>query len=345
MRPPKPRITKPRLSWRWERGAWVPYYRVTKTVDGKKKERTFKLDWKGDAAELDRLYWRCHSGNDERQQAPAKYTWRELIIAWRSDPRIQGKLADSTKRSYRTTMDAIMAKNGHKDMRRTTRQGLRTVHDQLQATPRKADKYLATVSLLWNYATQKRDWPLGPNPASGIDLYGKQREYLPWPEWMVRKLDDAPETVRIAANLIIGTGQRPSAAIIMRRDAFRGDWMTVTDEKQDQVLEVFCPPRLRDFVAQTPVRGAYVLARNLSQPLGYDAVEKAFRAWRKGLGDDAASYSLHGLRKLAIIQLAEAGCTDAEIQAVTNQSAETVAYYRKLASRRRLSKAAQERRE
>ena len=53
---------------------------------------------------------------------------------------------------------------------------------------------------------------------------------------------------------------------------------------------------------------------------------------------------LHGLRKLAIVRLVEAGCSDAQIQAVTGQSAEMVAYYRKLASRKILSSEAQEKR-
>lgn len=62
------------------------------------------------------------------------------------------------------------------------------------------------------------------------------------------------------------------------------------------------------------------------------------------MGENARPYVLHGLRKLAIIRLAETGCSDAEIQAVTNQSAEMVAYYRKKASRRKLSQAAHKRR-
>ncbi|MHC9236747.1 tyrosine-type recombinase/integrase [Pseudooceanicola sp. 502str34] len=82
----------------------------------------------------------------------------------------------------------------------------------------------------------------------------------------------------------------------------------------------------------------------MREPLGYQAVERAFRSWRKGLGERAAKYTLHGLRKLAIVELAEAGASDAEIQAVTGQSAEMVAYYRKRANKRALSKAAQQRR-
>lgn len=121
--------------------------------------------------------------------------------------------------------------------------------------------------------------------------------------------------------------------------------MIVTDEKSDEEFEVFCPDRLRNFIANRPSTGKHVLAKNLTQPLGYGAIEKRFSAWRKGLGKEALKYSLHGLRKLAIIQLAESGATDAEIQAVTNQSMETIAYYRQKADRKRLSQNAQKRRD
>jgi hypothetical protein len=43
--------------------------------------------------------------------------------------------------------------------------------------------------------------------------------------------------------------------------------------------------------------------------------------------------------------LAEAGCTDAQIQAISNQSPQKVAQYRKRASRKKLSRAAMERTE
>ncbi|GGG73713.1 hypothetical protein GCM10011415_22590 [Salipiger pallidus] len=73
-------------------------------------------------------------------------------------------------------------------------------------------------------------------------------------------------------------------------------------------------------------------------------MKAAFVTWREGLGPEAKRYRLHGLRKLAIVPLAEAGCSDAEIQAVTCQSAEMLAYNRAKASRGALSRAAQNRR-
>ncbi len=120
--------------------------------------------------------------------------------------------------------------------------------------------------------------------------------------------------------------------------------MRIHDEKNDEWLDVYCPPRLRAFLEELPSKGTYVLGKNLTEPLGYYAIENAFRRWREGMGERAKPFSLHGLRKLAIVELAEAGASDAEIQAVTGQSAEMVAYYRARANRRLLSKSAQERR-
>ncbi|RKT30339.1 phage integrase family protein [Roseovarius halotolerans] len=345
MKPPKPRISLPRLVWQFQRGQWRPYHRVSWTEGGKKRFRSVYLDWKGDKEELTRLYWMAQTGTHEKQAAPARYTWRACIEAWRQDPQVQAKLADSTKKSYRRTMDAIMAKNGGKDMRKTTRQAIRAAIGGIAAeTPRKATKYAQTISLLWNYAETELDWPMGPNPAKKLGAHTPAREYEPWPDWMVAKLDTAPERVQITARLILGTGQRPNAAIMMRHDQFQGEWMIVRDEKGKQELEVYCPERLRTFIEALPCQGQYVLAKNLTEPLGYHSVERSFRTWRNSMGDRAKPYSLHGLRKLAIIELAEAGASDAEIQAVTGQSADMVAYYRKRASNRALSMAAQKRR-
>lgn len=344
MKPPKPRIVKPRLVWRWVRGKWVPYHRVTWT-DGKIRSRSIKLDWKGDPQELDRLYWLAQAGQHKAQEKPAKHTWRECIIAWRKDATIQRSLADSTKASYRVPMDAIMEKNGGKAMKDTTRQAVRAALGKLADTPKKASRYAQTISLLWNYARRELDWPLGGNPAEGLARHKPARPYDPWPDWMLKALETAPERVQTAARLILGTGQRPGAAITMRRDAFDGEWMTVRDEKGDKDMVVYCPPSLRAYVEALPKTGAHVIAKNLTEPQGYHAIASAFGKWRDSLGEKAKPYSLHGLRKLAIVQLAEAGASDAEIQAVTGQSAAVVAYYRSQANKRHLSKQAQSRRE
>jgi DNA-binding CsgD family transcriptional regulator len=319
-------------------GRLVPYFRLTWWEHGKRREKFIRLPEDVDSLEFDKAYWDIRSGKSPALQKPAKDTWAELAAAYRAHPKFTKK-AVGTRRSYDRVINDIVEKNGRKSVASLTRAQVRAIHAKHADTPRKADWYIQIISLLCNFAKNTLDWKV-ENPAEGIELYGSAREFEPWPDWMIAKLEEAPEVVRTAAELILGTGQRPSAAICMRHDQFHGETMTVIDDKSDAHFEVYAPPQLRAYIGGLPKRGAYILSRNLTQPIGYSAIEKAFRAWRAGLGDGARPYVLHGLRKLAIVRLAEAGCTDAQIQAITNQSPEMVAFYRKRANRKILSRAA-----
>ncbi|AZV78521.1 hypothetical protein EBB79_11970 [Parasedimentitalea marina] len=62
----------------------------------------------------------------------------------------------------------------------------------------------------------------------------------------------------------------------MRRDQFQGEWMQVLDEKGGESFETYCPEDLRRYLDLISSTGKHVLAKNLSQPLGYNAIEKAF---------------------------------------------------------------------
>lgn len=347
-RPPKPQYRRPRLAWVLERGVWRPYHRATWTdATGKQRERRVRLAYDGDLRKLDEEWWRAEAGLHPKQQPAApKRTWADLVEAWRTDPRVQGRLSAGTKRQYRTDMDAVLEKNAGKPVKDATRQGVRAIHGALKATPRKADRIVGVMRMLWNYGRDELDWPLGENPAARIQPYGRQREYEPWPDWMLRAVDRCDDDgLRTAVKLILNTGQRPGAAIMMEWAHVLGDgYLSVLDEKRDERFEIFAHPALAEHLAGLGRGGDHILARNLREPLGYDAIEKRFRKWRAGIGAKAAAYSLHGLRKNAIITLAEAGCSDAQIQAVTNQSTAMVEYYRRKASRRRLSRDAQEQR-
>ncbi len=48
----------------------------------------------------------------------------------------------------------------------------------------------------------------------------------------------------------------------------------------------------------------------------------------------------HGLRKSAVVFLLEAGCTDAEVAAITGQSREMVEHYAREVNQRRLAASA-----
>ena len=48
----------------------------------------------------------------------------------------------------------------------------------------------------------------------------------------------------------------------------------------------------------------------------------------------------HGLRKSAVVMLLEAGCTDAEVAAITGQTRDMVAHYSLMVNQRKLAAAA-----
>lgn len=78
----------------------------------------------------------------------------------------------------------------------------------------------------------------------------------------------------------------------------------------------------------------------------YDALERRFRKVRTAIGKAADGHVMHGWRYTAAVALAEAGATDAEIQAVTGHKTAAMAQkYRRQAAQRRLSRQAQMRRE
>ncbi|MDV7141834.1 hypothetical protein R3X27_03970 [Tropicimonas sp. TH_r6] len=124
-------------------------------------------------------------------------------------------IRDGTKKSYNREFEKILKKTPTSRCLRRPSQPSGKKLNAMSAAPRAADWMLQAVSILWNYAKDKHDWPLGDNPAQGVDKYGSPRGFLAWPDWMLDALAKAPDDVRIAGELIRGTGQRPTASIKM----------------------------------------------------------------------------------------------------------------------------------
>ncbi|MFN3315085.1 MAG: tyrosine-type recombinase/integrase, partial [Hyphomonas sp.] len=144
------------------------------------------------------------------------------------------------------------------------------------------------------------------------------------------------------------TGQRIGDCVAMRWEDFDGDFMRVVQQKTGTHLWVFCPERLRSYLAGMDGAGARMLALNASRPQGKRAVQKAVEDVREKIGarTGGARPVPHGWRYTAARQLAEAGCSDAEIQAVTGHRTLTIVQkYLGQADGKRMSRLAQERRE
>lgn len=324
------------------------YYRLTWSDGGRRRERFIPLPGPEDSPEFDRAYWAIRADPDAAVAEAPRTSWEALIRSYRVSPAYR-RLAPGTRRTYDRVLERLREKNGDKDVRKVTRAQVRAIHEKYAATPRKADHYLQVIRMLLNFARVELDW-IEVNPADGIRLYGTSREFQPWSDAAQRAFVSACTTLGddlllTAFHLGTGTGQRPGDLCAMMWDHYDGEYIAVVQDKTDERLWVYCPAELRRHLDAQPKRGRYILAKNLTEPLGYNALERRFRAARAKAGRVCDGLVMHGWRYTAAVSLAEAGATDAEIQAVTgHRTAAMAAKYRRRASQRRLSKAAQERR-
>jgi integrase len=134
----------------------------------------------------------------------------------------------------------------------------------------------------------------------------------------------------------------------MKWDDFDGEYMAVVQDKTGAKIWVYCPARLQTYLATLPQGGEHIFARNLRQPIGKRQIQKAVEDVREKIGAKEGKGRLvpHGWRYTAAKHLAEAGCSDADIQAVTgHKTLSMVQKYRAQANQKSASKRAQKRRE
>lgn len=291
-----------------------------------------------DSQEFDAAYWAIRSGT---AQMFTKTTFNALIVSYYQTPRFRA-LKASTKAEYRRTLELIREKNGKKDFTKLRRRDVIAARDAYADTWRKANAMVEQISILAKHAIEL-EW-ITSNPASGVEKL-KGGSYEAWPDNMLRAYENASDGLsRTIYELCVGTGQRIGDVVNMKWSQFEEGFMQVTQEKTGAELWIYCPDRLQRYLATLPRSGRHILAKNLTQPISKRRAQKIVMDVRVSIG--AAQYVPHGWRYNAAKELAEAGCSDSEIQSVTgHKTLEMVKKYRQQANQKHLSKSAQNRRE
>jgi integrase len=299
-----------------------------------------------DSQEFSQAYWAIRSG---RKKAAVKETWHNLITEFYKTPGYLGK-AKGTQANYRRHCEAIREKNGEKDVRSFRRKHALAVQRAMQDTWSKANERIAVLSILCKLAVDL-EW-IDRNPVVDIaKLTGG--EYEPWPDDKLtayeRYCDRHDLTdARTIYELAIGTGQRIGDCVKMQWADFDGEYMHVVQDKTGAKLAIYCPARLQAYLATLPRKGRHIMAKNLTQPIGKRAAQKAVEAVRTAIGIMHGENRLvpHGWRYTAAVQLSDAGCGDSEIQAVTgHKTMAMVRKYRAKRDQKAASKRAQQRRD
>jgi integrase len=128
--------------------------------------------------------------------------------------------------------------------------------------------------------------------------------------------------VRLAFHLLFYTAQRPADVLRMRWSDYDGEKIRLRQQKTGTFLEVPCHRELQLILekAKADRRGLTIVGNNKGQPISRDALTHRFKQLRRRCGLE--HLQARDLRRTAILLMGEAGCTDAQIAAVSGHSIE-----------------------
>ncbi|CDO38294.1 putative Integrase [Novosphingobium sp. KN65.2] len=243
-------------------------------------------------------------------------TFGGLVAAYRKDRKYLDRSA-STRANYDHYLSRLLAAYASAPLRELTREDIQTrVMDANQDTPGAADMMLSILRNLYKFAVKRHrgieDWTLGVEP------YGNQSEREPWPDDLLAlALASENASFRRAVALTLYTGQRVGDVCSMTWGMIRADALHFRQQKTKAEMVIPLYPKLSALVSDLPRSDRHLFL--LSNEQGGPLIPDTFGRWcRKFCADNGHERrTAHGLRKNATIELFEAGCTTAEVAAIT----------------------------
>jgi integrase len=267
-------------------------------------------------------------------------TMSALIATYYKAPEFTG-LAESTQTTYRNQLERFRAEHGDKPVSLLQRGHIKAIIGGMASTPAAANNLLDRLKMLMGFAVEEGIRPDNPTfKLKGFRV--KSDGFHTWTEDEIAAFEAAHpigSKPRLAMALMLYTGQRRSDAVRMGRQYVSGNRVRVRQQKTSEFLEIPMHPELVRIIAETPKDNMTFLVTAFGKPF----TPAGFGNWFREQCDAAKlpQCSAHGLRKAAARRLAEAGCTNAQIKAITGHKTDAeVTRYTKAAEQVRLAEAA-----
>jgi integrase len=245
----------------------------------------------------------------------------------------------SSQAIYRRIIDALCREHG--DKRAATLQREHIVKLMAGRKPGSANGLLKVLRAMMRHAVEtglRADDPMRDIKAVSVRTDG-------FHSWTDSEIDqfEARHAIgsraRLAFALLLYTGQRRSDVVRMGRQHIRNDALQVQQLKTGAELSIPVHPVLASIIAETPTHHLTFLTTQLARPFTAAGFSNWFREQCNMAG--LPHCSAHGLRKAAARRLAEAGCTEHEIAAITGHaSLRQVEHYTKAVNQKKLAASA-----
>ncbi|GAB1362396.1 tyrosine-type recombinase/integrase [Rhodobacter sp.] len=210
---------------------------------------------------------------------------------------------------------------------------------KMKDRPEAANTLLKRLKVLMGFAVDMD--MIQHNPLSGLKGFKSEGDgYHAWTEDEIAAFEvrhPIGTKARLAMTLMLCTGQRRSDAVRMGWQHVGDGTITVRQQKTGATLQIPIHPALKAVLDQTPKTNMTFLVTEYGRPF----TAAGFGNWMRGRCDEAglADCSSHGLRKACARRLAEAGCSNQEIKAITGHETEAeVTRYTKSADQKIMAK-------
>ena len=267
-------------------------------------------------------------------------TFAALIHDYQSDIAFK-MLAERTQKDYEEAHEIFKSMWADIKVSRIKPKHVLALRNKFSDTPYKANRLIRTLSALlkWGIPMEYID----TNPCYGIKMLPTDGEYEAWTWEQIHffKAHASPHIWNVLA-MSLYTGQRISDVLKMKWSDVHNGMISVKQQKSKKPLFIPIHPELETIIKDLPKNSIYILLNSKGKPWksGWQSALQKQRKKEVMKPLEGERLVTHGLRKSACCFLAEAGCTDSEIQAITGHSKAMVEYYRRQVNQVKLAKKA-----
>jgi integrase len=261
-----------------------------------------------------------------------------LAASYFASPEFRTQLRSSTQSGYRGAIERLCKEHGDKRVATLQPEHVVRLLAARAAKPEAANRLRKALRALMKHAIAiglRSDDPTRDTKAIRVKSDG----YHTWTEEEIDQFERTHAVgsrARLAFALLLYTGQRRSDVTRMGRQHVRNGLLHVKQQKTGAVLTLPVHPALASIIASTPGEHMTYITTVYGHPFGMTGFGKWFRDQCDAAG--LPHCTAHGLRKAAARRLAEAGCTEREIAAITGHaSLREVQRYTRAADQTRLA--------
>lgn len=240
-----------------------------------------------------------------------------------------------TRKYYTSTLKRVSELLGTFPVNDLQRDDIQLVLDNEMTGPGAHNAFLALLGVIYTFARKRGKTEL--EPVKDFDKL-PTGEHEAWPAHVLEAgLTSDHNRTRLAVHLLYFTGQRIGDVMKMRWSDVKDDTVHVVQQKTGKKLRIKLHSELRDELKRTPKEGITIITQQGGKAMTPQVVRRELKALCAGFGLELVP---HGLRKNAVNSLLEAGCSVAEVAAITGQTYRIVEQYASQVDQERLGSAA-----